>query len=124
MRKNFLFGFSIGISIVGLAYLFWRKLSVSKRDQLAIKLDDTLARGKEKTAAIAGPKAKEALSALKESTSKLKSQLGPVRSDLGDNNEATQDDIVIDHRSAFSEAKQNAEAEDAAPNEKFYPQKN
>ncbi|GBG95105.1 hypothetical protein LFYK43_15640 [Ligilactobacillus salitolerans] len=131
MNKNFLLGFSIGFSAVAAGYLYWKRLSAEQRDQLAVKIDDKLANGRdkaaaleEKAAAVAGPKAETALSTLKDSTSKLKQQLTSARDNLTDEPEKMQDDIVIDHRSAFSKVISNVQTDDERPTEKFYPLSN
>lgn len=131
MKKTFLIGFGIGVSALAGAYVYWHRLTASQQDQLAVKLDDTFAIGRDKAADIegkavdfAGSNVQAALSSLKDSTSKLKGHLDSARQNMEDETDVMQDDIVIDHRSAFSKAKQTAEQEDLHPTEKFYPHKN
>lgn len=126
MNKGFLIGFSVGLSAIAAGYLYWQKLSVSQRDQLAVKLDDTVASSRDKAVLLenkAAVNAQNALSSLKNSTNKLKDHLDSARQNFNEQ-EVMQEDIVIDHRSAFSKAKQTAEQEDLRPTEKFYPQNN
>ncbi|HIZ95551.1 MAG TPA: hypothetical protein H9803_02445 [Candidatus Ligilactobacillus excrementavium] len=131
MKKNFLIGFGVGMSALACAYIYWHQLTASKQDQLAVKLDDKFATGRDKAADMeakaadfAGTNVQAALSSLKDSTSKLKGHLNSARQNFDDESEVMQDDIVIDHRSAFSKVKQNAEQEGFRPTEKFYPHNN
>lgn len=130
MKKAFLIGFGVGVSALAGVYIYWQRLTASQQDQLAVKFDDTLASGRNKAADIqekavdfAGSNVQSALSSLKDSTSKLKGHLDSARQKVTDGSEVMQDDIVIDHSSAFSKAKQTAEQEDR-PTEKFYPHNN
>ncbi|EJF01428.1 hypothetical protein [Liquorilactobacillus mali] len=61
----------------------------------------------------------QALSSLKEATSELKSQFNKEKNN--ENDDVVEDDIVIDGRSAFGEAKDAAEFEKDHPTEVFYP---
>lgn len=127
MKKSFLIGFGVGLSAIAAGYVYWQRLGASQQDQLAVKLDDTLASGRDKATMLeskAALNAQNALASLKDSTSKLKGHLDSARESIEYDADVMDGDIVIDHRSAFSKAKQTAEQEDVRPTEKFYPHNN
>ncbi|MCP0886280.1 hypothetical protein LB941_02875 [Ligilactobacillus sp. WILCCON 0076] len=68
----------------------------------------------------------DAMTSLKQATSELRARLKEASKELSEgtldeNNENLQDDIVIDGRSAFGEAKDVADFESEHPTETFYP---
>ncbi|MDN2454221.1 MAG: hypothetical protein ABF470_08775 [Liquorilactobacillus sp.] len=85
---------------------------------------DTLSGLKQKVADTAedlknGDNVGQALSSLKEATLELKKQFDKGKDNRDD--DVVEDDIVIDGRSAFGEAKDAAEFEKDHPTEVFYP---
>ncbi|KRL05569.1 hypothetical protein [Liquorilactobacillus hordei] len=87
-------------------------------------LQDTLNELKQKVADTAetfksGDSVGQALSSLKEATTELRKQFDKEKDTESD--DTVEDDIIIDGRSAFGEAKAAAEFEKDHPTEVFYP---
>lgn len=67
----------------------------------------------------------DAITSLKQATTELRERLRVAKEELADEDlaEDMQDDIIIDGRSAFGEAKDVADFESEHPTEVFYPKK-
>lgn len=147
MKKTFLLGLG---AVAGASFLLSKKVTEEQREKIALKLDEALLDGREKAlkydrylrdflqansldfaplkdkvlaktdALKENEKMTDAITSLKQATTELREHLRVAKEELA---EDMQDDIIIDGRSAFGEAKDVADFESEHPTEVFYPKK-